>query len=245
MIIVAFLLSIAALRFAFAITMPMTFAAIIIAALWPMSRWLGRFMPSPAAYLLKILALIGVLGAFVAAVYLSVGQVTGVMGTQWRGIEQSYANIARFAGAHGVPLTGAIDRGRTVSMVQTLAGGVYSFITYVGFIGLLVMLGLPEVPRLKVKLGSLLDSDSRREMITSAQESRCAAIFRTTMATSILTGVVSALWSWMTGLELALVWGCSISSSTLFPRLAISSVSFRLSSMLSFNSAAQKCRSWC
>ncbi|WP_347091167.1 AI-2E family transporter [Sphingomonas parapaucimobilis] len=29
----------------------------------------------------------------------------------------------------------------------------------------------------------------------------------TTLATSILTGVASALWSWMTGLELALVWG--------------------------------------
>jgi AI-2 transport protein TqsA len=29
----------------------------------------------------------------------------------------------------------------------------------------------------------------------------------TTLATSILTGVASSLWSWMTGLELVLVWG--------------------------------------
>lgn len=207
--LIATLLVIAALRIGFAITMPIAFAAITVAALWPLRRWLARFVPSWLAYTLTILALVAILGAFAAAVYLSIGQVIAVMASEWPSLERRYADLAGWAAQHGVPLSGTVDRQRIVGMIQMLASGVYAFVTYIGFIGLVVMLGLPEVPRVRRKLHALVEGGARRDMLEVAEaiSGQVRRYLGTTLATSVLTGVASALWSWMTGLELALVWG--------------------------------------
>jgi predicted PurR-regulated permease PerM len=94
-------------------------------------------------------------------------------------------------------------------LVQMLASGVYAFVTYVGFIGIVVMLGLPEVPRLRRKLYEMFEGGARRDMLEVGEKisGQIRRYLGTTLATSILTGVASSLWSWMTGLELVLVWG--------------------------------------
>ena len=96
-----------------------------------------------------------------------------------------------------------------MALLQMLAGGVYGFVTYVGFIGIIVMLGLPEVPRLKRRLYEIMENGDRGELLTVGEDisAQVRRYLGTTLATSILTGIASALWSWMTGLELALVWG--------------------------------------
>ncbi|MDP1026848.1 AI-2E family transporter [Sphingomonas sp. KR1UV-12] len=207
--IIAAIMVIAALRIGFAVTMPIAFAAITIAALWPLKRWLAGFMPSWAAYTLTMLALVIILGAFAAAVYLSIGQVIAVMASEWPNLERSYGKLAVWASNHGVPLSGTADRQRIVALIQMLASGVYAFVTYIGFIALVVMLGLPEVPRFRRKLHDMVDGSERRSMLDVAEaiSGQIRRYLGTTLATSILTGVASALWSWMTGLELALVWG--------------------------------------
>lgn len=207
--IITAILLIAALRIGFAVIMPIAFAAIIVAALWPLKRWLARFMPSWIAYTLTLLSLVTILGAFAAAVYLSVGQVIGAMASEWAGIERGYAHLAGWAADRGVPLSGTINRQRIMALVQMLASGVYGFVTYVGFIGIVVMLGLPEVPRLRRKLYAMFEGGARRDMLDVGEEisGQIRRYLGTTLATSILTGVASAAWSWMTGLELALVWG--------------------------------------
>ena len=207
--IIAAIMIIAALRIGFAVTMPIAFAAITVAALWPLKRWLAGSMPSWLAYTLTMLALVVILGAFAAAVYLSIGQVIAVMASQWPGLERSYGRLAVWAANHGVPLSGTVDRQRIVAVIQMLASGVYAFVTYVGFIALVVMLGLPEVPRFRHKLHDMVYGGERRGMldVTEAISGQIRRYLGTTLATSILTGVASALWSWLTGLELALVWG--------------------------------------
>lgn len=207
--VIAVILVIAALRAGFAVVMPITFAAVIVAALWPLKRRLSRFMPSWTAYLLTILALVGILGAFATAVYLSVGQVIGAMASEWSNLERSYGRLASWASNYGVPLSGTINRQRIMSLIQLLASGVYAFVTYIGFIALVVMLGLPEVPRLRRKLYEMFESGARRDMLDVGEEvsGQIRRYLGTTLATSVLTGVASALWSWLTGLELALVWG--------------------------------------
>ena len=200
--IIAAIMIIAALRIGFAVTMPIAFAAITVAALWPLKRWLAGSMPSWLAYTLTMLALVVILGAFAAAVYLSIGQVIAVMASQWPGLERSYGKLAVWAANHGVPLSGTVDRQRIVAVIQMLASGVYAFVTYVGFIALVVMLGLPEVPRFRRKLHDMLDGGERRGMLDVAEaiSGQIRRYLGTTLATSILTGVASALWSWMTGL---------------------------------------------
>jgi len=207
--IITAIVLIAALRGAFAVVMPVAFAAIIVAALWPLKHWLVKFVPSWLAYTLTMLALVGILGAFAAAVYLSIGQVFAALSSQWGTLESAYARMARLASEHGVPLNGTIDRQRIMGVLQMLASGVYAFVTYVGFIGIVVVLGLPEVPRLRRKLYEMFDGHARRDMLEVGEEisRQIRRYLGTTLATSILTGVASAAWSWMTGLELALVWG--------------------------------------
>ncbi len=207
--IITAILSIAALRIGFAVIMPIAFAAIIVAALWPLKRWLARFMPSWIAYTLTLLSLVMILGAFAAAVYLSVGQVIGAVASQWADLERGYNHLAGWAADRGVPIAGTINRQRIMMLVQMLASGVYAFVTYVGFIGIVVMLGLPEVPRLRRKLYEMFEGGARRDMLEVGEKisGQIRRYLGTTLATSILTGVASSLWSWMTGLELVLVWG--------------------------------------
>lgn len=207
--IICAILLIAALRSGFAVIMPIVFAAIIVAALWPLKRWLARYLPSWLAYALTLLSLIAILVAFAAAVYLSIGQVIGAMSAQWAGLERGYARLAGWAADRGVPITGTLNRQRVVALLQMLASGAYAFVTYVGFIGIVVMLGLPEVPRLRRRLYEMFEGGARRDMLEVGERisGQVRRYLGTTLATSILTGVASAAWSWMTGLELALVWG--------------------------------------
>ena len=207
--LIAFILAVAALRASYAVTMPLLFAAVIVAALWPLKLWLDRWLPSWLSYVLTILALIAVLAGFAAAVYLSLGQVVAVLGSQWPAIQQLYDAVAHRASEWGIPFNGSADRGRVFGFVQMVAANVYSVATYTGFVGLLVILGLPEIPRMRAKMRTDQEADARAETVealTSISE-QVRRYFGTTLATSILTGVASALWALATGLDLALVWG--------------------------------------
>jgi AI-2 transport protein TqsA len=126
------------------------------------------------------------------------------------------------------------------------ASNGYAFVTYVGFIGIVVMLGLPEVPRLRRKLYEMFEGGARRDMLEVGEEisGQIRRYLGTTLATSILTGVASSLWSWMTGLELVLVWGILNFLLTSSPSSATSSASSRLCSSRSSSSAGGRCRCW-
>nr|WP_281393243.1 AI-2E family transporter [Sphingomonas xinjiangensis] len=206
---IGFVLSVAALRASYPVTMPALFAGMIVAALWPLKCWLQRWVPSWLSYALTVLALLIMLAGFAAAVYLSIGQLVTVAGDRWPQIEELYASAAGEARQWGIRLNGAADRNRILGAIQMLASGAYSFATYTGFIGLLVVLGLPEVPRLRQKMNAEMDGEAReklRDTVSSISE-QVRGYFGVTLATSVLTGVASTGWALMTGLELPFVWG--------------------------------------
>lgn len=207
--LIACILGVAGLRAGYAVMMPILFAAVLVAALWPLKLWLDKWVPSWLSYLLTILALIAALAGFAAAVYLSIGQIVSVLASQWSGIEALYSSAAARASRWGVPLHGAVDRSRVFAFVQMLVSSVYSFATYTGFVGLLVILGLPDIPRMRTKMREELDGDTRRELreTVAAISTQVRGYLGTTLATSVLTGVASTLWALATGLDLALVWG--------------------------------------
>lgn len=207
--LIAFVLGVAALRASYPVTMPILFAGVIVAALWPLKLWLDRGLPSWLSYVLTVAALIAVLSGFAAAVTLSIGQILGVMDEQWPKIQDGYEGARQQLGQWGVPLNIGADKQRILSIAAGLASSVYGLITYVGFIGLLVILGLPEIPRLRGKMRSDMGQEARDrllEILTSISQ-QVRGYLGTTLATSVLTGVASALWALVTGLDLALVWG--------------------------------------
>ena len=87
--LIAFVLAVAALRASYAVTMPLLFAAVIVAALWPLKLWLDRWLPSWLSYVLTIVALVAVLAGFAAAVYVSLGQVVAVLARNGRPFSNS------------------------------------------------------------------------------------------------------------------------------------------------------------
>ncbi|WP_449469199.1 hypothetical protein [Sphingobium chungangianum] len=95
--VIALILILAALRASYAVTMPILFAAIIVAALWPLKLWLDKRLPSWLSWL-TVATLVIILTAFVAAVYLSLGQLMSVLSAQWSKLVSLYdaaANKAR------------------------------------------------------------------------------------------------------------------------------------------------------
>lgn len=207
--IIAVVLSAAALRASYPVTMPLLFAIIIIAALWPIKLWLSRWLPSWLSYLAVIMLLVLLLAAFLGAIYFSVGQTIGTFGRQWPKLEASFESVRMWAADHGIVITAPLDRERMFAMGALVLSNLYSFATYTGFIGLLVMLGLPEVPRLESLIREHLEKGPTREVVDAARSisTQVRRYFATTFATSLLTGIASAAWSLATGLELALVWG--------------------------------------
>ena len=207
--LIAVVLAVAALRATYPVSMPLMFAAVIVAALWPLKLWFDRWLPSWLSYTLTVVALFAVLAGFAGAVYLSTGQVLSTMLRQWPKLKGVYEGVQGWASRRGVPLNGAADQRRVMAFAGSLASGVYGAATYTGFIGLLVVLGLPEVPRLSGRMRSDLGRDARREAMDSVAEisKQVRLYLGTTLATSVLTGVACSAWALVTGLDLALVWG--------------------------------------
>ncbi len=127
--------------------MPIAFAAIIVAALWPLKRWLGRYMPSWLAYTLTLVADRDPrrLRWLCTCRF---GQVIGAMSSQWAGWRR-----ATRGSPPGRPTRRAdrrndqppahsgdvADAGERILCLRHLCRR---------YIGIVVMLGLPEVPRL-------------------------------------------------------------------------------------------------
>ncbi|MEO7467808.1 MAG: AI-2E family transporter [Sphingobium limneticum] len=204
----AILATITALQASYPVSMPMLFAALIVGALWPLKLWLERWLPPWPSYALTVLALLAILLGFASAVYVSTGQLLQVMESRWAEIEREYAGMVRAASNIGIAIS-APDRGRIFAFVQTVASSTYSFATYVGFIGLLVMFGLPEVGRLQDRIPAAFGEKMGGTLVSVAERAsqQIRSYLGTTLFTSFLTGAFSTIWAFATGLELALVWG--------------------------------------
>lgn len=205
---IAAALGIAALRMTYPVAMPLAFAMIIIAAAWPIKPWLSRHMPAWESYTLTFTVLIAGLGAFGIAVYFASAQAIQALFANAAQLDSIYAAVVDWAAQRGVP----IDRfgsQRVFAAAQTAVSSAYSFVGYLGFILLLVMFGLPEVAAMQAKLRQEFEASTRWAILDTAEEiaDKIRRYFGVTMVTSLLTGVCSALWSYATGLELALTWG--------------------------------------
>ncbi len=207
--VIAFVVGVAALRESYPILMPVLFAAMVIAAIWPLKRLLDRWLPSPVSYFLTVLALLAILAGFAAAVYLSIGQVLSVLSGKWPRLVQGYGRIAHEAAKWGIPINAELDQRRVSQAATMMARSIYSFTTYLGFIAIVVVLGIPEIPRVRKRLGTELHPAVWQDLFDIASESarKIRSYLGTTLVTSLLTGICSTLFALATGLDLALVWG--------------------------------------
>jgi predicted PurR-regulated permease PerM len=208
--VIAILLLIGGLRAGYVVTMPVAAAAVIIAAIWPIKPWLDRALPSKLSYLGTILILLLISVGFIGAVYFSAARIVRVFVDKQGEFNRLYDSLTAWAAARGLEgFSGREGYGRLIDIGQTLLGNAYTVFVYLGFVAILVILGLPAVPALRERLHWALDAADRRELIDTVDEiaSKIRHYIGMTTLMSIITGVVSALWAVTIGLELPLVWG--------------------------------------
>ena len=208
--VIAVILVVAALKWSYPVTMPLVVAVFVIAAAWPIKPWLDQMLPSSLSYVGTVLALLLILAGFFAVIYFAIAQVVQTFGQNQEQFRTLYETYATWARGKGLPVPGG-EGGydRLVAIAEVLFWRVYAVLGYLGFIAVLVIMGLPEVPALARKFGDQLQTSENRELVDALGQ--IAEKFRhyigMTMLTSLITGVVSAVWSFAVGLDLALIWG--------------------------------------
>jgi predicted PurR-regulated permease PerM len=147
---------------------------------------------------------------FVGAVYFSVAQVVRAFAQNQAQFNQIYGSISEWATRWGLQESGALEGySRLINFGQTLLSNAYAIVGYLGFVAIIVILGIVEVPDLRERLQDTLEDGDRRELIATVDEigEQIRRYISVTALTSAITGFASALWAFSVGLELALVWG--------------------------------------
>ena len=208
--VIAGLLVVAGLRWSFPVTMPLAAAVFIVAAVWPIKPWLDQALPSSLSYIGTVLVLVLILAGFIATIYVAVSQVAQTLTQNQEQFRQIYESYAVWAKEKGLPLL-SDDGGyfELVAIAQALFWRIYAMLAYFGFIAILVILGLPEVPAFRRKFRDQLHAVDNGALVDGIDQT--AEKFRqyigVTMLTSLITGVASAVWAFAVGLDLALTWG--------------------------------------
>ncbi len=199
----------AALKASYPVAMPALFALVIVLGAWPLDALLRRWLPGWIATMLTILVLVALLAGFGWALFLASRETVEVLADKWPDIQRRGAAVADRLGVPPPRLDGAAAREQVTGVARPVASAIYGIVTYIGFIGILVIFGLPEVPRLRARLSAAFDKGTRHELVGIAAESsrQIRSYFAVTLFTSVLTGLGSAAVAWATGLDLALVWG--------------------------------------
>lgn len=208
--LISIILTVAALHWSYPVTMPLVVATFIIAAAWPIKPWLEQALPSSLSYVGTIFILVLILAGFFAVIYFAIAQVAQTFAENQEQYRALYENYVLLAERMGLPVPGG-EGGyeRLVALAQALFWRVYAVFGYLGFIAILVIMGLPEVPALAHKLREQLRARENRELVDAVEQ--IAQKFRQyigmTVLTSLITGVASAVWAFAVGLDLALIWG--------------------------------------
>lgn len=182
----------------------------IVAAIWPIKPWLDRALPSKVSYLGTISVLLLIFVGFTGAVYFAAAQVVRAFAQNQEKFNSIYSSLTNWAAQWGFrELGGQEGYTRLIDFGQALLSNAYTVFVYLGFIALLVILGLPEVPAIRNKLRGALSAADRREVINTVDEiaNKVRQYLGVTALTSAITGMASAFWAFAVGLELALVWG--------------------------------------
>lgn len=214
MAIIATILVVAALKATRPISMPLAFAFFIAILVHPLQSKLERHLPRWLSLILVLLLLCGVVGIAGGALSLS-GEIIEPKVPQYLDRLENIATTAReWASDRGLPLPqfGSQSNGASSQLTQQAIGGVRSFISALSLtvltISLLVLL-LLEVTQYRYKVQKAFSSPTGDRLInavgnTSEKLRRYLVVM---ILTSFLTGILTIIWCFMLGVDLAFVWG--------------------------------------
>ena len=209
LLVIVVILGTFALRLSYPVTMPLAVAGVTIAAMWPIKPWLDRLLPSPFSYVGMILALILLLALAIAAVYFASVQVIFAFSHDWGRIQTIFTDVDAVFTRLGLEIGSRQGYAALVGLGREVLANIYTVLVYLGFIMLLVALGLPEVPAMRRKLARELERRERMEVLEAGADvgRKIRSYLGVTTLVSLLTGILCALWPLFLGIDLYVVWG--------------------------------------
>lgn len=205
---------IAALRVGYPVVMPIIAALFIIATAWPVKIWLDHRMPTLLSYIGTVILLTVLFVGFFALIYYVIAQVAAQFYGHQDEFRALYNRYTGWAQANGLPVFGGDNDGsngfdRLLSIARSLLSNIYTTLSYLGLITVIVIMGLPEVPAISRKIGQQFNARFSRELTVTSIN--IADNFRSyvwmTIVTSLITGVASTIWAFAVGLDMAVIWG--------------------------------------
>lgn len=203
---------VAALKATKPVTMPLAFALLTVLLFWPLYKRLDRAMPTGAALLLTLLAVLAVLGAFVGAIWFTVDEV--IEGApryreEFASLRASASSFFDALSGSGGSGDGALSLDRFVGVAERLAAEAWSVLGYLVLVLALFTLAIIEVDRWKQKLRTRFDDPVSADTIGAAEEItvQVQRFLLVQSFTALLTGILTGLLCLVLGIDFALLWG--------------------------------------
>ena len=213
MAIIASILVVAALKATKPISMPLAFAFFITILVHPLQQRLEKRLPRWLSLILVLLLLCGIVGLAVGVLSLSeeiiepkVPQYLDRL-NEVADMAQSWASDRGFS----LPQFGSLSNG-TSQLTQQALGGVRSLLSIISLsvltISLLVLL-LLEVSQYRHKVQQAFSSKTSDRLINAVGNTsqKLRRYLWVMTITSLLTGVLTIVWCFIVGVDLAFVWG--------------------------------------
>ncbi len=215
MAVIASILVVAALKATRPISMPLAFAFFIAILVHPLQSRLEKRLPRWLSLILVLLLLCAIVGIAVGALSLS-GEIIEPKVPEYLDRLQEMAQMLRdWASDRNLPipqLASGSSNGASSQLTQQAIGGVRSFISVFSLtvltISLLVLL-LLEVAQYRKKVQKAFSNRTGDRLIRAVGNTseKLRRYLWVMTLTSILTGVLTTVWCFIIGVDLAFVWG--------------------------------------
>ncbi len=213
LIIITSLLVIYALKISRPVTMPVAFAFFIAVLVNPLQNWLEQRLPRWLSLAILIVLLAGVLALFWGALELSLELIEPQIPQYADQAQKFWQSAQTWLDNHGLP-TGQGGQGSEAfsQLFQQALGGARSVLTALSLLVLVasfLALLLLEVGKYRDRTQNAFPEGTGDHIIhaVSTMGNKLRRFFLVVAFTSFLTGVLTAGWCWILGVNLALVWG--------------------------------------
>lgn len=214
MAVIASILVIAALKATRSISMPLAFAFFIVILVHPLQQKLERKLPRWLSLILVLLLLCGVVGLAIGALSLSAEIIEPKVPQYLERLQEIGTIIRDWASDRNLPVPQFDARSSNTSgqLTKRAIGSVRSLISAISLTVLtvsLLVLMLLEVSQYRNKIQRAFSNSTGDRLINAVGNTsdKLRRYLWVMTLTSLLTGVLTVVWCFIIGVDLAFVWG--------------------------------------
>lgn len=245
---IATILVLGVMKVAQPVTLPLALAMFLIVLAWPLQVRLEKRLPSWLAFISTFMIFLMILALFVGVLALT-GNIIARKAPQYIAqIEFSLGSLGKWLGSQGFSISNESNSlNQAAQQALKFIGkgfqGLYSMVSLLGLVLVILLFGLLEVRRFRDKLEQHFGEDVCERVVNSfstiAEQYQRYIVVKSFV--SIVTGFLVGLFCWLMGLELAFVWGIAAFLLNYIPSLGsiISTLVITLFGILQFQNAGQ------